>query len=77
MGYTIGAEVAHERAKVGALSRSRPADDPELVKARQNLKAATLEDYVRRVVDEAPPLRPEQLDRITAILRPTLPGGAQ
>jgi len=27
------------------------------------------EEYVRRVVDEAPPLTPEQRDRIAALLR--------
>lgn len=59
-----------QRAKVASLSRSRPANDPELVEARQNLKALKLEEYVRRVVDQAPPLTPEQADRIAALLRP-------
>ncbi|GJO25672.1 hypothetical protein NJB1507_29330 [Mycobacterium marinum] len=65
--------VFHERARVGALSRSRSDDDPELVTARQNLKALNLEEYVRKVVSEAPPLTPEQRDRIAAILRGTGP----
>lgn len=59
----------HDRAKVAALSRSRPADDPQLVDARRDLKAARLEDYVCRVVSEAPPLSTEQLDRIAVLLR--------
>lgn len=65
-----------ERAKVASWSRNRPADDPELVAARQNLKALKLEEYVRNVVDSAPPLRPDQADRIASLLRPVV-GGAK
>lgn len=65
-----------QRAKVASLSRSRPANDPELIEARQNLKALKLEEYVRNVVDQAPPLRPDQADRIAALLRPA-GGGAK
>ena len=61
--------VTHFAGKVGALSRSRNADDPDLADARRNLRAARLADYVEKVVAEAPPLTPEQRDRITAILR--------
>ena len=63
-----------ERARVASLSRSRTTDDPDLINARVSLRAARLEDYVQRVVAEAPPLTPEQRDRIAALLRPT--GGA-
>lgn len=64
----------HERAKVAALSRSvaageRPPDDPELIEARRNLCALRLEEHVRKVVAKAPPLTPDQRDRIAAILR--------
>lgn len=62
------------RAKVASLSRSRKADDPELLTARRDLKAARLEDYVNKVVAEAPPLTAEQLDRVAVLLRPA--GGA-
>ncbi|MFD1210981.1 hypothetical protein ACFQ36_02860 [Arthrobacter sp. GCM10027362] len=58
-----------ERARVAALTRSRRPDDPELVAARQKLKAASLEDHVRDVVENWPPLTPEQLDKIAALLR--------
>lgn len=61
-----------ERARIASLSRSRSADDPELVKARLNLKAAKLEEYVARVVAEAPALSTEQLNRVAVLLR----GGA-
>ncbi|MBO1751714.1 hypothetical protein J4G33_07860 [Actinotalea sp. BY-33] len=61
-----------ERARVASLSRSRTPDDPDLVGARRNLKAARLEEYIRRTVDAAPPLTPEQRDRLAVLLR----GGA-
>lgn len=57
-----------ERARVASLTRSRTADDPELVKARQNLKAERLADYIRRTVDAAPPLSAEQRSRLAALL---------
>lgn len=59
----------HERARVASLSRSRRPDDPELADARQKLKAARLEAYVRNSVAEAPSLTNEQRDRIAGLLR--------
>ncbi len=58
-----------ERGRIGGLSRDRAADDPELLDARRNLRAARLEDYIRRTVDEAPPLTPCQRDRLAVLLR--------
>lgn len=58
-----------ERARVASLTRSRQSDDPELVEARRNLRALRLEEYVTRVVAEAPPLTDEQRERIAALLR--------
>jgi hypothetical protein len=59
----------HHRGRVAALSRSRTANDPELVDARQNMRAERLAEYVTKVVDESPPLTSEQRERIAAILR--------
>jgi len=64
-----------ERARVASLTRSRTTDDPDLVRARQNLKAAKVEEYIARVVAEAPALTHEQRDRIAALLSPA-GGGA-
>lgn len=65
------------RGRVAALTRSRPADDPELVEARRDLAAEVIAQHVAKVVAKAPPLTPEQRDRIAAILRSTDPiGGA-
>jgi len=64
--------VLHERARIGALSRSRAADDPELLDARRNLRAERLADFIRKTVDAAPPLDQETRDRLALLLR----GGA-
>ncbi|NWN88176.1 MAG: hypothetical protein HLX51_06490 [Micrococcaceae bacterium] len=64
-----------ERAKIASLSRFKKDDDPAIIKARQNLKALKLEEHVRNVVNEAPPLTAEQADRIAKLLSPTQGGG--
>ena len=48
------------------LRRNPEADVTEL---RRQLKAERLEDYVKRVVDAAPPLTPEQRDRLAVLFR--------
>lgn len=59
----------HERARIASLSRSRTPDDPDLIEARRNLRAARLEDHVQKVVAGAPPLTQAQRDRIAGLLR--------
>lgn len=56
------------RARVASLSRSRKPDDPDLLEARRNLRAARLADYVARTVAEAPPLTAEQRERVALLL---------
>lgn len=63
MGWT------NSRAKVAALSRSRSANDAELTKARRDLAAERLAEYVQRVVANAPPLTDEQRATIAGLLR--------
>jgi len=58
-----------ERARVASLSRSRSADDPDLLAARQRLRADRLAAHVARVVAQAPPLTTAQRDRIAVALR--------
>jgi hypothetical protein len=62
------------RARVAALSRHRTTDDPELSSARADLLAAGAEDYIRKLVDSAPPLTPEMRSRLAVLLLAT-PGG--
>jgi hypothetical protein len=60
-------------SRVAALSRSRSIDDPELTEARRELSAARLEDYIARVVAEAPPLTNAQQERLALLLRGSNP----
>ncbi len=57
-----------ERARVASLTRSREASDPDLLDARRNLRAARLDDYIRRTVDAAPELTVEQRANAAALL---------
>ena len=57
-----------ERARVASLTRSRAADDPDLIEARQKMRLYKLVDHVRRVVDEAPPLTADQRATLAALL---------
>jgi hypothetical protein len=58
-----------ERARVASLSRSRTPDDPDLIAARENLKAERLKVYIARVVDAAPPLSAANRDKLALLLR--------
>ena len=65
-----------ERGRVAALTRSRTADDPELIEARRNLIAGRAEEYIERVLAQAPPLSDEQRTRLAELLAPVRTGGA-
>lgn len=56
-----------QRARLAAAVRHHP--DKDHTEARRDLAAATLEQHVRRVVAEAPPLTEAQRDRIASLLR--------
>lgn len=48
--------------------------DPDLIQTGQrDLAAAKLEQYIARVVSEAPPLTPTQIDRLAALLKAPAP----
>jgi hypothetical protein len=57
-----------ERAKVGSLTRSRPADDPELLTARSLMAEESLVDAVAKALKRSPPLTPAVRERINALL---------
>lgn len=59
------------RGRVASLSRSRSANDPDLIEARRALAAEKLAAYVSKTVADAPPLTSAQRDRIASLLRPT------
>lgn len=58
----------HHRARVAVLSRDLPADDPRLLEAKRDLKAARLEDHVAAVVESFPPLTDAQRARVATLL---------
>lgn len=58
----------HHRGRVAALSRSRPADDPDLLAARRDLAAEHLAESIARAVATAPPFTLEQRARLSQLL---------
>lgn len=63
------------RGRLGGLTRTGAS--PERIEAaRCEIKAATAEDYIRRLVDEAPPLTEVQRARLAALLLSARRGGA-
>lgn len=69
----IDPQVAHLRAKVAVYKRDGRQDD--LHQAQRDLCAARLEQAIRKAVEAAPPLTPEQRMRLAAILKPVPAGG--
>ncbi len=59
----------HHRARIAALSRDRSPDDPEILAARRDLRAARIEQELRKAVAGWPPLTDEQVDRLAGLLR--------
>ncbi len=57
-----------ERARTAAFTRAGNQEAADA--ARRRLKALKAEEYVRRLVDSAPPLSPAQLDRLAVLLAP-------
>lgn len=63
-----------DRARLAAHKRHHPdADDGAL---RRDLRAARLADYITRTVAQAPPLTPQQRDKLALLLRPDAGGRA-
>lgn len=59
----------HTRSRIASTKKADPTAD--VTELRRQLKAERLEDYIRRVVDDAPELNDEQRRRLAALLRPT------
>lgn len=65
-----------ERGRIAGLSRSRPADDPDLIEARRQFRATRLADHVAKALAARPPLSQEQREAIARLLMaPTARGG--
>jgi hypothetical protein len=61
-------EIVSARNRHNVLVRHHGADDPVTLDARRDLHAAQIEDCIRRIIDQAPPLTAGQLDRLAALL---------
>ena len=73
----LDAEARRRRARLGANARHHP-DRPDLTEAdRRVFKANAAERYVRKLVDEFPPLTAEQRARLAVLLLGGGDGGAQ
>jgi hypothetical protein len=55
------------RSEIAHTKRRDPSAD--VTELRRQLKAERLEDYIRRTVDDAPALSPEQRDKLALLLR--------
>lgn len=55
-------------AEAEARRNPSPANQSRVAELRQNYKVLRLEDYIREVVDSAPPLTEAQRARIAALL---------
>jgi hypothetical protein len=58
------------RSQLANATKSHGANSPEAQQARQHLKALRLEEHVRRVIAQAPPLTDEQRTRLAELLAP-------
>ncbi len=56
------------RASLAVTIRHHPDDAAAIAAARRELRAIRAEDYVRRLVEQAPPLTDEQRIRLAALL---------
>ena len=56
--------------QIAITERWHGPDDPRVGDLRRDLRAQQLEEHIRRVVDEMPPLTPEQLSKLSALLAP-------
>lgn len=51
-------------------TRWKGPEAEETLAIRRDIKEAKLSRFIEKIVSEAPPLTPEQIDRISALLRP-------
>lgn len=58
----------HYRAKIASLTRSRADDDPELLAARRDLRAARLFAHVEKALAGEPALTMEQREDIARLV---------
>ncbi len=55
---------------IATVQRVGGPDDPRLPAMRRDLRALELEEHIRRLVDQMPPLTAEQRERLAGLLSP-------
>ena len=65
-----------KRGKLARLSRDLPADHPEIVSLRTELKLDRAAEYIETFLATTPPLTDEQRTRLAELLKPVRKGGA-
>lgn len=64
------AEQRSARARAAAMKRHAP-DSPITKQLQTEFRAQRLAEHIQKIVDAAPPLTPEQRDRLALLLRGT------
>lgn len=59
------------RARLASLQRHRSPDDPAIADARRELATESLVEHIARVVETAPTLTAEQIERLRGLLPPS------
>lgn len=71
---------ARAHLAAAAATAARNPEDPDaaaaVVERRREYAEVSLAEHILKVVAAAPPLTPEQRDRLAALLRPTASGAA-
>jgi hypothetical protein len=65
----IPREARKVQGRIAAASRHHPDDTTAIANDKRQYRYLVLEDHVKRVVAQAPPLTPGQRDKIAALLR--------
>ena len=60
----------HKRGKLARLSRDLPADHPDIVALRTELKLDRAAEYLTDLLSGTPPLSDEQRTRLAELLKP-------
>jgi predicted DNA binding protein len=63
------------RARVAALSKTRPANDAELIEAKSSLKASVITDRIQSLSQNPPPLTARQREVILSAFAGFKPQG--
>lgn len=64
------AEQRSAQARAAAMKRHAP-DSPVTTQLQTEFRAQRLAEHIKKIVDAAPPLTPEQRDRLALLLRGT------